>query len=540
MPNTSILLIYRRALRDTLIPNSSFLIPNSQGGLFLKKTVFIKNAAILTVSSLILRFIGIVFKVWLAARIGSEGIGLYQIIFSVYMLAATLVTSGISTAVTRLVADELALGSGGGVKKILVRSIELTLVIALFCTAVLYLGADPIARFALSDMRAVSAVKILAFSLPFMGVSSCFKGYFIARRSASPTAISQLLEQAIRIALVMVLVTKFSHRGLSFTCGAVLLGDTVSEACSALYLWLLYLFDRRKISGLSGRARPPFGIVRQLLGITVPISSGRCLNSLLRTVESILVPKGLSRYPLSGENALSQFGMIKGMALPVLFFPSTLLGALSTLLIPEISEAAARGHRAIVRGAAQRIIGITSLISFIFAAIFMVGGDKIGVLVYKSQDVGFLLKALAPIVPFMYLDSICDGILKGLDQQKFTFHTSISDSLLRLVLVVFTLPRFGIYGFIAVMYVSNLLTCLLNVGRLYRVSGARPDPVKGIFFPLFGAVSITLLTDALLKLITMPNLVYIILLCTISIPLYTLFLFLIGSVSREDIISIFK
>ncbi len=502
----------------------------------MKKTVFIKNAAILTFSSLVLRFIGIIFKVWLAAHIGSEGIGLYQIIFSVYMLAATLVTSGISTAVTRLCADELALGTSRGVKKILHRSIALTVIIAAFCTAVLFFGAKVIAHYALSDMRAVPAIKILSFSLAFMGISSCFKGYFIARRKASPTATSQLFEQAVRIATVMIIVTRFSHRGLAFVCGAVLFGDTVSEICSAIYLWVLYLLDRRHINGLSGRARPPFAIVKTVCSIMVPISSGRCLNSILRTIESILVPKGLASHRLSGENALSQFGMIKGMALPILFFPSTLLSALSTLLIPEISEAAARGHKTVVKTAAERIITITTLISFVFAAIFAVGGETVGILVYKSKDVGFLIKALSPIVPFMYLDGICDGILKGLDQQKFTFRTSISDSLLRIGLVVILLPRFGIYGFIAIMYFSNLLTCVLNVGQLLKVSGARPDPVRGIFLPIVGAISITLLADTVLRIFSVHNLVYIILLCVISLPLYSLYLFLIGSIKKEDIL----
>ena len=84
----------------------------------MKKTVFIKNAAILTISSLILRFAGILFRVWLAAKIGAEGIGLYQLVFSVYMLAATFATSGICTAVTRLVSEELATGNKKGIKSV--------------------------------------------------------------------------------------------------------------------------------------------------------------------------------------------------------------------------------------------------------------------------------------------------------------------------------------------------------------------------------------------------------------------------------------
>ena len=129
--------------------------------MYLKKTIFIKNALILTASSLILRFIGIIFKVWLAKDIGSEGMGLYQLVFSVYVLATTFAISGTSTAVTRLVAEELALGSKRGVLKILWRAVLVTLVIAIFSMLVLYLGAEFIAKTLLSDMRTLPALKIL-------------------------------------------------------------------------------------------------------------------------------------------------------------------------------------------------------------------------------------------------------------------------------------------------------------------------------------------------------------------------------------------
>ena len=111
----------------------------------MKKTIFIKNAIILTAASLILRFAGIIFKVWLASSVGSEGMGLYQLIFSVYMLASTFASSGICTAVTRLVAEEIGLGSKKGVLRILHRSITLTLIIAFVSILILFFGADFIA-----------------------------------------------------------------------------------------------------------------------------------------------------------------------------------------------------------------------------------------------------------------------------------------------------------------------------------------------------------------------------------------------------------
>ena len=506
-----------------------------------KKTVFIKNALILTASSLILRFVGIIFKVWLAQKIGSEGIGLYQLIFSVYVLAATFATSGICTAVTRLVAEELVLGTKKGTLKILRRSIELTLIIAAVSVAVVFFGAEFIADRFLGDMRAVPALKILPLSLPFMGISSCLRGYFIARRRATPNAVSQLFEQAVRILIVVALVKEFAHRGLAACCAAVLFGDAAAETCSCLLLGLVWLCDRKKLNTLSGRERPNYGIVRRILHISLPITSGRYLNTALRTAENILVPKNLAKYPYSGELALSQFGMIKGMALPILFFPSTLLNSISTLLIPEMSEAAAKGRNGLVRSATRNILKLTAVMSFIFAAIFFVGGREIGLLIYKSDEVGSLLRALSPIVPLMYLDSVSDGILKGLDQQAFSFRTAITDSTLRIILILIILPVSGLRGFIWIMFFSNLLSCALNVGRLIKVSKARLKPINEVLLPLGAAFAITLLSNMLIRLIpNINNLAYLILICIISLPLYLLFIFLFGTVTADDVKDILK
>lgn len=503
----------------------------------MKKTIFIKNALILTVSSLILRFAGIIFKVWLAALVGSEGIGLYQLVFSVYVLASTFATSGISTAVTRLIAEETALGSKKGTLKILRRSMQLTLIIAFITVGIIWLGADFIAVKLLGDARAVTAVKILPLSLPFMGITSCLRGYFIARRSATPNAVSQIFEQAVRIILVVVLVTKFAAKGLEFCCAAVITGDVAAEILACIMLYLIYLSSKKGLNKLNGRKRPPYGIVRKITHIALPITSGRYLNTALRTAENILVPKSLSKYAFCGDKALSQFGMIKGMALPILFFPSAILNSVSTLLIPEMSEAAAKNQSRLVKTATGNILKLTAVISFIFAAIFYVAGEQIGMLIYKSEDVGFLLKALSPIVPLMYLDSISDGILKGLDQQVFSFRTAVSDSLMRIVLIIFLLPKTGLYGFIGIMYFSNFLTCFLNVGRLMKISGASLKPIKEIILPVLSAFCVTLLSNLLVWGISAQyNLVYIILLCVLSLPIYFILLIILGVIEKEEIL----
>ncbi len=502
----------------------------------MKKTVFIKNAAILTASSLILRFAGIIFKVWLAKKIGSEGIGLYQLVFSVYLLASTFATSGISTAVTRLVAEELAVGSKKSILKVLKRSIQLTLLIALFSALMVYFGAELIANRFLGDVRAVNSIKILPLSLPFIGTTACIRGYFIARRKVTPNAVCQIAEQIIRIALILLFINLFGKNDVAGSCVAVMLGDACAEIIACLFLLVQYLADTKNLNYLSGRAKTPFGAIKQILHIALPITSGRYLNTFLRTLENVLVPKNLAKFPKTTGNALSQFGMIKGMALPILFFPSAILNSVSTLLIPEISEAVARKQKSVVSICTKNIIKFTSLTGFIFGAIFLACGEKIGILIYGDSSVGFLLKVLSPIVPLMYLDSISDGILKGLDQQNFTFRTAVADSVIRIIFILILLQRMGLWGFIIIMYFSNFFTCFLNVKRLLKVSGVKVMFLKEIFFPVSSALISVLMCNYILSLHgNLPTSVYIILFCLFSCAFYLFLLFWLKIIDFETL-----
>ncbi len=500
-----------------------------------RKTLFIKNAIVLTVTSLLVRFAGIIFKVWLGAEIGSEGIGLYQLIFSFYMLASTFATSGISTAVTRLVAEEMCVGSNATIKKIVKKAIAITLLVAFVSMLLIFILRAPISELVIGDKRAFLAVCVLPFSLPFMGVSSCFRGYFIARRKSEPNAVSQIAEQVLRILLVLTLVRRVKKFGIVAIMAAVMAGDVISEISATVILGIAYI-SALKRSNFTGRATPPFSIGRKISSIAVPISSGRYLNTLLRTGENLLVPKMLSRFSQSGILALSQFGMIKGMALPVLFFPSAILSSVSTLLIPEISRNIALSRPHVVRETVAKIIKITSLISFIFTGVFLVSGEKIGALLYEENEVGFLIKALAPIVPFMYLDSISDGILKGLDQQNFTFKTSVSDSVIRIILIVIFVPISGIKGFILIMYFSNFLTCFLNMKRLLSVASLKLSIWREFLTPAIIAITTTLFLRVVLEGLHIKNsLVYIMFLVVASIAIYTALLFALRIVDKETL-----
>lgn len=500
----------------------------------INKVIFIKNAIILTATGLIIRFIGVFFKVWLAAAVGAEGIGLYQQIFSVYVLVSTFATSGLGIAVTRLVSDEAVLGCRRGIEKILRRCIAVSLAVALFSAAAVYFGSNFIATTLISDYRAAPSLKILSFSLPFMAVSACMKGYFIARKKTAPSSSAQIIEQIIRIAVIVFLIKSGAQDGLEQACKAVLFGDTIAEICSCIYVYLLYVKDRKKLDLLKGRMAPNFSILKKLRHIALPIASGRYLNSLLRTTENILVPQNLEKSGLSASVALSKFGMIKGMVLPLVFFPASFLNALATLLIPEMSESAAAGKDYKVKYTAEKCIHITLIFSIPFAPLFFFSAHRLGRLVYGDNEVGSMIMALAPLVPLMYLDSVSDGLLKGLDEQLVTFRNSIFDSLGRLVLILLILPFSGIKGFIFVMYLSNIFTCSANLYRLIKVSKAKVKPFKWVILPIFLASLIAFLTDGILCRFNLSDLIYIILICVVVLSLYVLFSLAFSCVSAQD------
>lgn len=502
----------------------------------MKRFVFLKNAFILTITSLILRTIGIFFRVYLSNKIGAEGMGLYQLIFSIYVLAATFATSGICTAVTRLIAEEAGRGTRRSVKRILRHSIALSVSIGLISAAIVIVFAEPIARYGLSDLRAVPALKILSISLPFMGVSSCLRGYFIARRKISNTTNAQMLEQVVRIGVIMIIIDRFASKGISAACVAILIGDTLAETVSCLFLAFRYYIDRRLLptfSGVPAKKR----IMRKLLEIAVPITAGRYLNSALRTIENLLVPNCLTKFNSSRERSLEEFGMLKGMAMPIVFFPSSFLMALSTLLIPEISEAAALHQTQKVETSVNQTLRITLLLSIPISGIFFLFPKQLGLLIYHSEEVGVMIGVLATITPLMYLECVVDGLLKGLNQQVSSLKYSVLDSVLRIGLIVLLVPARGMTGFLIIMILSNIFTAWLNTHRLLVVTKLRMQWGQWILKPLlamtsagFAALGIQRLLDGRL----LPMLIVVTSASLAALLLYGILLLLFGCITKED------
>ncbi len=507
----------------------------------MKRKLFLKNAATLTVTSLLLRTVGIVFRMYLSNKIGAEGMGLYQLIVSIYVLGSTFATSGVSTAVTRLVADELTCGTPRSIRHILRRSLCLSVGIGALSTAVIYVCADPIGRWWIRDLRAVPALRVLAFSLPSMGVSSCLRGYFVARRRVGTNARAQLAEQAVRMILIFFIIDRFAAHGLAAACAAVMIGDTIAEWSACGYVAIGYAIDRRRLQRESVgvlSAKPRNRVVRQLLSIAAPITAGRYLNTALRTVENILVPNAIAQYCGSQERGLSQFGALKGMALPLIFFPASFLSAMATLLIPELSADNAQHRVGAVRRTVEKALSITLFSSIWIGAVFTVFARPLGLIFYGSEDVGIYLRVLAPLTPIMYTESMVDGMLKGLNQQVSSLKYSIADSTIRILLIWMLVPYRGMGGFLFIMVISNVLTSFLNLRRLLTVTQLRFSTVRLLLKPLLCAVCAAVTSACVTQLplvAVLPSVATVVIGGAVLTVVYGVLLLLTGTVRRENL-----
>lgn len=489
----------------------------------------------MTVTAFILRGLGVLLRVFLSNKIGAEGMGLYQVIFSVYMLAATFATAGVSTAVIRIVTDEIACGTKQTVLKAFKKTLYICVFWGLMLSILLYFLAEFIGKTWINDVRTIPSLKIMIFAFPFMSATSCIKGYFIAYRRVSIPSEAQIIEQIVRFGLLFFIIDFFIPYGIDACCMAIIIGDTISEMSSCLYSYCAYLKEKKRHGNeylAKNMKNQP--VLKKALSVAGPIALNKYLNTSLRTFENMLVPECLRQFTSSREKSLEQLGLLKGMAMPILFFPSSLLTSFSTLLIPEMSEAKILGQEKKVTAIANKTLQISIIISILISGLFIAFPYELAQLIYNNLEVGFIIYVLAPIVPFMYLETVVTGILQGLNQQFHSLKYNIFDSIIRISLIFAFVPQKGLNGFLLIMILSNITTSSLNIYRTLKVTNTKIQLLNWIILPLIAVIISILVMTVLLKNLNLSNLYYIIAGSAVITVTYFAILFLTKAVKLKD------
>ncbi len=455
---------------------------------------FVKNTIILTSSALSIRFLGLTFKSYLVSCIGGEGIGLYQLVLSVFMLTASVSTAGISLCVTRFVTEYISEGKKDMVASVIRRCILVALVVSIIIMTLMICFSKEIAVYFLHDIRCVLSIKILGISLPFMAFSACLRGYFYAVRKAAFVAGEQLLEQLVEMGIFMLIISIFGKLSIEYSCAAIAVGTACAEILSCIYAFIAYKINHIDIKK---KTTLPKSFVKKFMMIFLPVTGSSLLRSGLSAIENILIPRGLRLYGCDYSKSLSDYGTVTALAMPVIAFPSVLLYSVASLIIPEISEAHTKKHHLTVKSLCNRTYGFTFLFAIPITFLLIVFGKEIGMLFYSSSETGVFITMLAPIAPLMYIDAVTDGILKGLNEQLSYFKYNLIDSIVRVAMTFVLVPNYGIKAVVVVIYTSELLNTTLSVMRLIKITNLRIDIKNYIIKPTVTCIILCVIINML-------------------------------------------
>ena len=253
--------------------------------------------------------------------------------------------------------------------------------------------------------------------------------------------------------------------GLEYICISLILGNIISEIISFFYIYTLYKFDKRKF--ISYKPTKSF-FEKRILEITIPVGLTSFIRSGLSTIKQILIPLGFEKNGNTCEQALSNYGLISGMAMPLILFPNTIVLTFSNLLIPEFAQFNTRSEYTTINRISNRVLKYTLIFSITIAVLLFLFSEQLSLFMYKTNSVSPYIKLLAPLVPIMYIDNVVDAILKGLDKQISVLKINILDLISSIALIFFVIPKFGIMGYIFIIYFSELLNFTLSFTTLRK------------------------------------------------------------------------
>lgn len=427
------------------------------------KYVLLKGTLLLTGAGFITKIIGFIYRIFLSQTIGAEGMGIYQLIFPIHTLCFALSVGGIQTAISRFTAARASLKDEQGARDIFVLSGALSTAIALIVSLILYDNASWFAVHILLEERCTSLLKLMAFSIPMGTLHSCVNGYYYAKKKMSIPAASQLLEQCARVGVSYGLFLILTEQGLPITPMLAVAGLVGGELVSMIFSLLVILWDYRKAGYRLRNLRSPGKDMKEILAFSFPLTCSRLLVNVLHSIESVLIPGHLRLYGLDNGSALSIYGVLTGMALPLILFPSAITNAVSTVLLPSVAEQQAVGNHQAIRQAIFLSAKYCLILGFLSTAFFFFSGDFLGLALFKNEFAATFIKTLAFICPCLYLSGTLSGILNGLGAANQSFLLNTLGLGVRIAFVFFIIPEYGIQGYLWGLIVSELLVTGLSL-----------------------------------------------------------------------------
>lgn len=413
----------------------------------------------------ITRVIGFLFRIYISRTIGAEALGQYQVSFSLFMVLLTIVSSGLPFIVSRLTAEYRASNDKASERKMVTASVIIGVVLSLVLCGLVFIFL-PVLRKVFADDTCIALLLILLPALVFSSVYSTIRGNIWGQNKYFSLCITELIEQVARVILFIILIS-----GLFGSAdGAYVSAISMTGACliSSIVVVVLYFAT----GGRFKRAKDK-QIYKTLLKKSTPITGVRLAASLIQPLIALIIPLRLVAAGYTSAQALALYGTAMGMTIPFLYIPSTIIGSLSTALVPDLSAALVTNDTNYIKNRITSAIKFTIFISVWFIPLYMGAGEIIGLFFYDNSLSGILLEQSAWVMLPLGLTNITSSLLNSLGYEVKSMKNYVLGAIL-LILSIWILPKFvGINSLIFGFGSLFTITSILNIRMLKNIVGEK-------------------------------------------------------------------
>ena len=420
--------------------------------------------AIVTIFSCIERALGFIYRIYLSRTLGAEGVGVYQITLSVIGLLMTVTASGIPITVSRIMVKHESQKQPNFVYKTVSAGILLTLIISIPLVLIL-LFCPSISKFIFADPRCYNILKIMLPGVIITSVYAVIRGFFWGKKKFFTYSFIELLEEIVMLVLGIILINNM-----------VDIEDGVEKASVAVLVSYIFSFVTAIILFFvnGGRLSSPTNELKPLIQTSAPITFMRTATSLINTLIAIILPARLILYGLSPSLAMAKYGELSGMSIPLIYIPSTLIGSIALVLVPELSKNFYSNNMITLRRNIEEAVKCSVFISCMIIPVFLSMGKEIGIMMYDNKNAGIYVQNSCLIMFPMSITMITTSMLNSLNLERKTLLYYLIGATF-LIFSIYFLPKYvGIYSLIIGLMASYLITSICNLILLKKTCKSPP------------------------------------------------------------------
>jgi stage V sporulation protein B len=443
--------------------------------------------------SLVLQGFGLLLNIILTNTLGTVAVGVMTLIMTIFGFIIVLANGNIFISTNRFVSEEIG-SENRNFCFIMKLAMTFSVSLSSFFAVLSIVFSGRLAALT-GDPNISLSVRILALSLVPAGIGSCIRGYFHARREVRVPLTGEITEFAVRWVILMAGVLFLVNRGVSIYL-LIAVSALLSEIISGVYYVACYLKEYRIFSKLPDCRRR----IRSFAGymkLNLPIIAAGYVQMTMSALNDALVPVALIHYHSASDAAMSEYGLFESIIIPAVFFPSVVLSSLHTVIIPEIARANASGNTFRVRHLTYKVFKKTLTYAILAAGILFAAGEDIGVILSPQNPlVADTLVKMFFVVPFIYMEIVLEGILKGLGRQGFSTVNSLIEYIIRILCVIIFVNIYGFAGVLISYYASNIFSNIARIIAVCKWTGVRFSFVSLLIMPaasLFFSITLSMM-----------------------------------------------